>query len=300
MSAPLEETLERAQPVVDRILFRRCGGWLRHDEIADIRSSVLLRLMLRLRRAEAPPIADFESFLAVLTGNAVNDYLRRRYPERTRLKNRLRYRLTYSQDFALWTVAGIPICGLREWGTGDTVPSPLDATSGEFPDAAFHEPNGDVALAAVLRTIGRPVTLDDLVSLMENLWQKNRTPPAGVERAVDPAPSAAASLEQRDTLAMLWREIQRLPQRQRAALLLNLRDEDGGNALALLVLAGVAPFDAVASAIGIAPDALASLWSRMPLDDREIAAHLGLSRQQVINLRKAARRRLERFLRRQP
>src|SRR4051794_29349032 len=97
------------------MLLRRCGGWLRHDEIADIRSNVLLRLMLRLRRDDAPPIADFEPFLAALVGNAVNDYLRRRHPERTRLKNRLRYLCTSDNAFALWTAAGVPVCALREW-----------------------------------------------------------------------------------------------------------------------------------------------------------------------------------------
>ena len=121
-----------------------------------------------------------------------------------------------------------------------------------------------------------------------------------VNPLADPAPTADTILEHRDALEVLWREIRRLPRPQRAALLLNLRDADGGNAVALLVLLGVATFEAVAAAIGIAPEALASVWSTMPLDDLEIGRQLGLSRQQVINLRKAARRRLERFTKREP
>jgi hypothetical protein len=155
-------------------------------------------------------------------------------------------------------------------------------------------------MAAILRTIGRPVMLDDLVALLHDIRADRQLEEVDVERIADPARTADAILEHRDALEVLWREIQRLPRPQRAALLLNLRDADGGNALGLLVLLGVATFDAVAAAIGIATDALAAVWSRMPLDDLEIGRQLGLSRQQVINLRKAARRRLERFIKREP
>jgi hypothetical protein len=41
-------------------------------------------------------------------------------------------------------------------------------------------------------------------------------------------------------------------------------------------------------------DDLAGLWHELPLDDRRIAERLAVTRQQVINLRKAARARLAR------
>jgi hypothetical protein len=40
--------------------------------------------------------------------------------------------------------------------------------------------------------------------------------------------------------------------------------------------------------------ALDRLWDRLPVDDQTIAKRLGLTRQQVINLRKSARARLAR------
>ena len=42
--------------------------------------------------------------------------------------------------------------------------------------------------------------------------------------------------------------------------------------------------------------ALAEIWGRLPLSDLEVAGKLGIQRQQVINLRKAARERLGRRL----
>jgi len=95
----------------------------------------------------------------------------------------------------------------------------------------------------------------------------------------------------------LWREIAALPPRQRTALLLNLRDRDGLNALALFVLVGVTTIGDLASATGLTVERLWTIWDELPLDDLTIAGMLGVTRQQVINLRKSARERLARRVR---
>jgi RNA polymerase sigma factor (sigma-70 family) len=126
----------------------------------------------------------------------------------------------------------------------------------------------------------------------------------GVESAalVDPTslPDVGATqlerFERRELMARLWSEIAALRPLQRAALLLNLRDHHGGNALLLFLLLGIAGIDALASAAGMGADELVQLWNDLPLDDLTIAARLGVSRQQVINLRKSARERLSRRL----
>jgi hypothetical protein len=41
-------------------------------------------------------------------------------------------------------------------------------------------------------------------------------------------------------------------------------------------------------------DRLAAIWEELPLDDQAIASILGVTRQQVINLRKSGRERLQR------
>ena len=92
----------------------------------------------------------------------------------------------------------------------------------------------------------------------------------------------------------LWFEIKALPPRQRMALLLNARDESGESVARLLAATGLAPVDSLAAALGMDEDELNELWDELPLADDVIAARLGLTRQQVINLRKAARDRLAR------
>lgn len=115
-----------------------------------------------------------------------------------------------------------------------------------------------------------------------------------LEALPDPRESVAAEVARRAMVRALWAEIRQLPVRQRAALLLNLRDAAGRSALALLPLTRTAAVRDIAAAVELAPLELAALWPRLPLEDLEIAGLLGITRQQVINLRKAARARLAR------
>ncbi len=102
----------------------------------------------------------------------------------------------------------------------------------------------------------------------------------------------------REYLRRLWDEVCQLPVRQRVALLLNLRDEQGRGVAVLLPLTGTASIRAIAEALEIPVAELADLWSTLPHDDARIADRLGVTRQQVINLRKSARDRLVRRLQR--
>jgi hypothetical protein len=146
-----------------------------------------------------------------------------------------------------------------------------------------------------------PVDLDDLVDEFLEFReaalsgrQKVNLQGASFE---DPTVSYADRVEQQFYLSQLWSEIQMLPPRQRMALLLNLRDADGRELVTLLVHTRVAPLAAIAEALQLSGEQLAGLWNRLPIDDATIAEQFGLSRQQVINLRVSARRRLARKMR---
>jgi hypothetical protein len=93
---------------------------------------------------------------------------------------------------------------------------------------------------------------------------------------------------------MIWEDIRALPVAQRVALLLNLRDGQKTDALAVLVLVGISTIDQIAAALEMPAERLADLWSSLPLDDLTIGSMLGVTRQQVINLRKTGRERLTR------
>jgi len=115
-------------------------------------------------------------------------------------------------------------------------------------------------------------------------------------KEADPRASILSELKQRDQLRSLWDEIRELPARQCSALLLNLRDEQGRGVVALFPLTGTATMREIAEVLGMPAERFAELWNDLPLDDASIAELLGVTRQQVINLRKSGRERLSRRL----
>lgn len=287
---------ETARPLIFRIVQRMRGPALRSEDAEDIASVVALRLVQRLTGAETDaPIASFNDFVARLTYNAAYDILRTRFPQRTRLRNRFRYVLRHDPRFTAATIDGAIVVGLSRWSAelrqasiGPIDFKPLTTQRGKTADV----------LEAALAAIGRPSRLDDLVRLFAEAWG---IADAGASDVVDVEPASDSDpheeLATRRRIAALWNEIAQLPPNQRAALLLNLRDRDGLNAAALLILTGVTTIDALASAVGLTSEGLWEIWNELPLDDLRIASILRLTRQQVINLRKAARERLARRMR---
>ena len=295
--------VEHALPTMRTVIRRFAGAnsIVPHAEIEEITATVSLQLVRRLRAGdslEEDAIHDFEGYVATLTYRTIYDVLRERYPERTRLKNRLRYLLTHDARFALWTTKDGMACGLAEWkGRTDTMNGLFHLR--EAPSAAARDQRRPAeAVAAIFACAGRPLPLESLVRIAAELWQivDERIPHDEIELA-DPLPPHASRFENTQMVEVLWKEIQRLPALQRVALLLNLRDPSGMNAMALFVVLGVASSAEIADAVGVTAAELAAMWSSLPLDDLTIAARLGLTRQQIINLRRSARERLARHTR---
>jgi DNA-directed RNA polymerase specialized sigma24 family protein len=303
-----EESLEvildaNVQPIIRRVIARRNSAIsvLGAGAEEDIASTVVLRLLRRLQAMlvfEEEAIARLDDYVATLTYNTIYDFMRRRYPQRTRLRNRLLYVLQHDSRFLVRTVDDEILCGLRSWG--ENRPHMDDAVLSELavPAGAFDRERPGDALEAILSAVGTPVAFETLQRSVADLWNvTDRQSPDALPLLPDSRRSQHEELETRDALEAVWREVVTLPEAQRTAMLLNLRDPDGHNAAAHLVLLGIVSFDELARVAGLTPERLEGLWNDLPLGDTEIAAILGLSRQQVINLRQAGRRRLARRLR---
>jgi DNA-directed RNA polymerase specialized sigma24 family protein len=289
---------DAASPVIRRTVARRLLTAPEQDR-EDIAGDVVLDLVSRLKRLKQSndmPIERFTAYVAVAAHNGCDQYLRHRYPQRHRLKNRLRYLLTKSANFALWEDAERGwVCGRSTW-RGRT-PVPLD------PEVVSHLGNPDRppqhALGQLFDFTGGPVEFDAMTGIFAIFW--------GVRDAVSSLdtvenvastsePAADDALSQKQDLAKLWAEIEELPLPQRSALLLNLRDAAGGSMLWMLPAGGIASVRRIAELVGIGAADFAALWARLPLSDLDIGERLGVARQQVINLRQAARQRLGRRL----
>lgn len=296
--AVLSRLLTHCEPIVDDILnfkIRRYPSFRADAE--DVRNDILTALLARLRSLREGPagkdraISSFQDYVAVVAYNACNQYFRKRSPRREAFKNRLRYILRHDPRFALWRYQNRWLCGEARWeGRGEPCSrEKMDAFSSRLP--VSREPE---RLHEMFKQSGAPLFLEDVMSLFADLWQEPRVLEV---HAIDPAiegASVESSVVQRSNLQRAWSEIRELPVKQRVALLLSLRDEQGDGMLVVLPAAGVASIRKIAEALEMAAETLAALWKDLPLDDLRIAEHLGVNRQQVINLRKSARERLGR------
>ena len=290
------------EPIVDSILARKLGrGVTRAHDADDIRHDVVVRLLPPLQSispSQKTAIDNFREYVAGVTYHAFHEYLRARYPERTRLKNHLKYVLTHSRLFALWAAdPRTSACGFAKTELSDQIADAETAIDPRSLTREAFDANEPVrAISAVFESAGTPLELESFVNLMAKLWnvrdEINTEVRHSARQPLDP--TAEERLDTKRFFERLWLEISNLRHRQRVALLLNLRDGSGQSALPLFMILGVASIRQIAAVLTLDVDELAAHWSDLPLDDQRIAAMLGITRQQVINLRKSARERLAR------
>jgi len=310
---------EVARPLLGRVLSRQLGGrnsGIEPADVEDLLSATLLKLHLHLiavRSGDHAPPASFADYVAVAGFNAVSGFFMARQPERTRLRDRVRYVLRREERLASWSGADRDtVCGLARHRGRPAAERP-ERLDGIVAAAVTREGAGwgrfPALVSRILVELAAPCRLEELVdALATTLGVDER--PAGltpVRDATGPKtkarPLAAVGrtalerIEATEKVGLLWEEIRELPENQRFALLVNLRGEGDEAPLEQFLLSGVVGAGELAGALGLTPPELAALLPTLPRDDAWIAERLGLTRQQVINLRKSARLRLARRLR---
>ena len=281
----------------------------------DICQEVAVQLLTRLweiwTNPALPPIDNFRSYVFTSAQNACYKRVRTNYPAWWRLKNRIRYVLNHKPQFATWSEqSGQTVCGLAGWeermgASSEANLSRVDLS--EFPSKPGRTALGPAGLAEVMQEFltwhARPVLLDNLVNAMAEICAVRE--PQFVGTSAEPGDISAESLrdcslnpagqlEQKVYLQRLWQEICELPLNQRLALLLNMRDGSNSEAVILFTQTGTTTVRGISTILNIEFQDFVELWNYLPLDDNTIAARLGLTRQQIINLRKSARERLAR------
>jgi RNA polymerase sigma factor (sigma-70 family) len=313
------------EPVIKRIisykLHLNCHQNIGQTDAGDIYQEAIVQLLEALHhlreQPHANPVSDLRGLASVIAHRACSRWMRLRFPERHAFKNRLYYLLTRQRGFALWQNENRKlVAGFAVW-QGEKISAPdgrLERLSDNEELLARirllkngrqtgHDSWGGT-LAAIFDYLGRPVEFDKLVGTLAALLQFEDRPLESIEQITDALgfeasaaePDAAWQVEKRIFLQRLWDEIRLLPPNQRAALLFNLRDTEGGGGIALFPALRIATLHQLAEALEMSAEKLAGMWNELPLEDLRIAELLQLTRQQVINLRKAARKRLTRRL----
>ena len=121
----------------------------------------------------------------------------------------------------------------------------------ENPEVHKARVRGDFShmVKSILKAADKSIELDMLVMICARLTGIRKQIPVEPESISQMASSDQSILDriaQRKYLELLWKEIQELPEKQRCALLLNLRDSDGESVLPLMPPSGAASFEEIA------------------------------------------------------
>ena len=297
---------EEIEPTIRRGLGYKPG--FSRPELDELYNDIQLRLLKRLRALKQDPagnqIVNLRGYVATVTRNTCDEYLRQRYPLRRSLRDKVRRHLLTHSEFALWEDKEHNwLAGLSGWQVQKLKEEPgelQERLKNEWQSVDVQRLDPRELLTTIFRVARGPIELDALTELIAGLWGIEDRPAESLDAvtnaAVDEQPGAdinpATIIERRQSLQLLWREIGQLPRRQRVALLLNLRNPNGINVITLLPATGVATFEQIAQTLEIPANEFEQLWAQLPLDDLYLAGYLGATRQQVINLRKTARERL--------
>ena len=270
--------------------------------VRDIRLRILTELEAR-KQSGNDSIRDLSAYAATITFNACHNHFRERYPRRASLRNKLRYLLTHHDALSLWRDPAVGwLCGVSAW-EGRTDVSARQPIDSDLSQVGTERDTSATLLKKYFIDRGGPVIFDELVN--EVAIANGLIEPTEISTdlndnlcpIVDPSVRADTLVELRSRLAALWEVMLELPPAHRKALLLNLRDESGDNLLAALPLTGAASIRQIAGSLELSFEDLAEMWNSLPWEDNRIAEHLGITRQQVINLRQTARAKLIRGMR---
>jgi DNA-directed RNA polymerase specialized sigma24 family protein len=296
----IADLLAQARTVIDGEIVdagRRCE--ILASDAADLANEAVLRLVGRMERliedGRTEPIARFNDYVRATVHNLIEDHRAGQSPLRSRLAARLHYVVTHTAELALWSREPA-LCGLVALDRHrEAVPvAPLPPLSQTRADDARELRQVVVDL---LRRSGGPVELPELLSAVAQA--AGLAPRPFVPVRLSSAPSETdlqAGLESRQYLEAFWSEIVELPLRQRKALLLGRGFENDEAVAVVLAGLGVAGPRRIAVTLEMPLAELLAQWNELPLPDSRLASSLGLTRQQVINLRKSARDRLARRL----
>ena len=287
------------------------------SKFEEIYNDIQLRLLKRLRALKEDPernlIGNLRGYVATVTRNTCDEYLRQRYPLRRSLRDRIRHHLLTHTEFALWEDAEHNwYAGLSGWQdldrkmTGELTSELQERLQTEFQTVDVQHLQLHDLLTTIFGIAHARLDLDQLTELVAGFWgiEDHSAEPLetdsyySLDKQLAADINLATIIERRQSLQLVWREICQLPRRQRVSLLLNLRNPNGINVITLLPVTGVATFEEIAQALEIPAAEFEQLWAQLPLDDLHLAAYLGATRQQVINLRKTARERLLKRMRR--
>ena len=311
---------QHVNPIVRHILQHKLRSYCltaesyANQDIEEAYHEIQLHLLERLRNFKTQPdhnsVANLRSYVAATARNACESYLRRKFPQRRNLKDKIRYCLENRSHLVVWEEAGkVWYAGLASWdrqsNSGQhantrSVAELLSSLTGVFSGVDTQRLGLDHLITTIFQATGSFLELDDLTTIVAELRRVEETRNIPFDMGDNPLSDQLASpqagpdsiVEYHQLLEHLWNEIGLLPRRQRVVLLCNLKNEEGINVITLLPALRIATFEEIADVLEVPREEFEDLWRKLPIDDLTLAQYVGGTRQQIINLRRSARDRL--------
>ncbi|MCI0337561.1 MAG: hypothetical protein L0226_08295 [Acidobacteria bacterium] len=309
-----------ADPVIKRVMLQRLNLYfdsqrkgLNQPEAEDLYQTVILKLVSYFgdnRNALlTQDICEMSSYVAAVTHNVCNDFLRMKYPEWTRLKNSLRELIRRRPDLSCWTIENHTLCGFSCWAgqaenneavghmvelvqkdsnVGETenltdlIKLPLSRQVTEL----FHRVEGPLEIDHLVQIVARLRGIKDCLS--ESLDDEDLS---GLQIVESPS-RYYENLEVKELLLKIWMAACELPLNQRKAFIYTSVDYRGDSLVHRVLREQVITITQVYKSLNITRDKLISIWDDLPMNTSAAAAELGTSTRMVAKWRHRALRKL--------
>ncbi|WP_348265124.1 sigma factor [Telmatobacter sp. DSM 110680] len=297
-----------------------------NEDALDLVQDVYSELTQALQSQDIE-VRDPKSYAAVVTYHACAQYFRERYPEHTRLSNRVRYFLSHEPGFAVWeTPEGDVLCGYSGWQQESRTQNVANVLPEEISERLFVRRSAPYAavkaldamrfadwrmlLEAIFEDVAGPFELDQLISILSSLFRVKEDQKESPERGRKSS-EFDRRIHHQELMRMLWMILQDFNHRWLMAFLLNLPGvtKEARGEIEAFETSGAATRREIGRLLAISqkeyselgyetqgwpPDPelieerICAVWPFLPREDLHIARALGCRTQQVVNLRAVA------------
>ncbi len=316
----IEEIIDNyADPIIKKILNHRLNLYfnpLRKDlhqpEAEDLYQTAVLKLVARLNKSNLDlsreNIEEIKSYVAAIAHNVCNDFLRMKYPERNRLKNRLRDLMRRTSGFSYWKSDELFLCGYAKW-TGEKespraveVMRELEEKRNRVEAGKLADLSGLPLTSLIAKLFDRcegPVEIERLVQIVANLQGIKDYPKESIDADMGTVNQIAEQpgryyehLEAREFLVRLWAELCELPLNQRKTFVLTSYDHHGESLLHMLLREQIVTISQIYTSLETTREELIVVWDKLPMNISTAAKELRTSKHMIAKWRHRAMKRL--------
>lgn len=253
-------------------------------------------------------------YLARIIHNVCNDYLRHKYPERTRLKDRVRDILKRHRDFDLWNGIGGVVCGFKsQRGQAESPRVKVllhDLTVySNTADSIGHEIrqlaklNMPEMLGDLFRWSDGPINVDHLIHIISEIKGIKDRPHESIDKIVytNQLPAMRSNdgydhIASQELLQKIWRALCEVTLNQRRTYLYTQTDYEGQSLLHVIIYRQAVNLSEIIQKLELAREELILLLNRVPMDTTQAAIELGATNSIIAKWKHRAMKRVRAIL----